>query len=150
MLGMCEYQLVLLDQREASGIHAVKREHGYGIQPAAALRVKVKETLPSKSPVARVGCGQAESFASADASTLIGVREEHGGSNAQDLPLQFNTGKIVAIDHIGVPVSHGRYGALDSQIVDAPGRRALWQPDWCPLGRLVDFMTQRNVMASLV
>src|SRR5205823_12232155 len=80
MLGICEYQLVLLDQFQASRLRAVKRHHFYWIQPATAPRVELKQTFPSESAVARVRRRQRKSFASADASTLIRVGKKHGRS----------------------------------------------------------------------
>src|SRR2546422_4704295 len=105
MVGICEHHVVLLDQCETTGLRAVKRYHSYRVQSAATPRVKMKEAFPPKPAVAGIGRRHCESFASADASTLICMGKKHGGSNLQDLPLQFDAGHVVAIDHIGTPLS---------------------------------------------
>src|SRR5437867_1964647 len=150
MLGICEHHVIVLDQSETTGLSAVKRNHLCGVQSAATPRIEVEETLPPKPALAGIGRGYFESFASADASPLIRVGEKHGWSNLQNLPLELKAGQVVAIDHIGTPLPYGRYGALNPQITGAPGRRPFRQPDGRSLGRLIDFMAERNIVTSLV
>ena len=77
------------------------------------------------------------------------MRKKNGGSNVHDVPFEFNAGDIMAVDHVGAPFPHRCYSAPDPQIADAPGRCALRQSDGWPFWRLVDFMTQRNVVTIL-
>src|SRR2546422_4130355 len=105
VLRMCDQGPVSLEQLEATCLGPVEFEHRDRIQPTAAPRIEMKQTLPPKPAIARPGNGLLESLVPADAGTVISMSKENGRCDLQKLPLEFDARYVVTIDHVRPPLT---------------------------------------------